>query len=469
MVLGVYIGKETENVKLIYKLLTVGALILGIIGITQFFGWDFLQSDGGKSLILPFEYQHLAGDMNFPFAGRVYGTLFNPNYVGSYAAMLMPISLIAVIYTYLYSKDKVKKLSTTIMALIMIALWIIPYSRGGLLGGGVAILMILIILNKHFFRTKMQIGLFIVMACIAVVGLNVVSKGVILTRVKTLPDQAKRFISSDQKEIAKLTDIRLEDEAVEIDSNLPSFKVELKSGNLLMKDGQGHVVDLAEKDKRYTPTDEKYSGMNIRLLAEDQFEINIKNPDLKANYKIYLVHTPYGMRVVGHGSKLYSVVPVPSWGFEGKEKLGSSRGYIWSRTIPMIWEKWLLGYGLDTYVLSFPQHDIVGKINAYGRTNIITDKPHNLYLQTMVSTGVPSMLILIILFVLYTIRCFSHIRNSHEDDIRRWMSIGIFAALCGYLVAGFFNDSVVSVAPVFWILWGLGIGLTSLPEDIKGK
>ncbi|HHX61128.1 MAG TPA: hypothetical protein GX707_10515 [Epulopiscium sp.] len=61
----------------------------------------------------------------------------------------------------------------------------------------------------------------------------------------------------------------------------------------------------------------------------------------------------------------------------------------------------------------------------------------------------------------YCVLWFKHIRALGEDDIRRWMSIGIFAAICGYLIAGLFNDSVVSVAPVFWILWGLGIGLTS--------
>jgi hypothetical protein len=34
-----------------------------------------------------------------------------------------------------------------------------------------------------------------------------------------------------------------------------------------------------------------------------------------------------------------------------------------------------------------------------------------------------------------------------------------FAAFCGYVSAALFNDSVVSVAPVFWLLLGLGIGI----------
>jgi len=33
------------------------------------------------------------------------------------------------------------------------------------------------------------------------------------------------------------------------------------------------------------------------------------------------------------------------------------------------------------------------------------------------------------------------------------------AAVAAYLATGFFNDSVISVAPVFWILLGIGISM----------
>ena len=127
----------------------------------------------------------------------------------------------------------------------------------------------------------------------------------------------------------------------------------------------------------------------------------------------------------------------------------------------MVRDTWLYGYGPDTYVVRFPQHDVLGKINTGGTPRIVVDKPHNLYLQTIVSTGLISFLALIVLFATYCLLCFRHIRMLDQDDIRRWMSIGIFVAICGYLIAGLFNDSVVSVAPIFWILWGLGIGLAS--------
>ena len=38
-------------------------------------------------------------------------------------------------------------------------------------------------------------------------------------------------------------------------------------------------------------------------------------------------------------------------------------------------------------------------------------------------------------------------------------------AIIGYLGAGFFNDSVVPVAPIFWILLGTGIAVNYLVKD----
>ena len=43
-------------------------------------------------------------------------------------------------------------------------------------------------------------------------------------------------------------------------------------------------------------------------------------------------------------------------------------------------------------------------------------------------------------------------------------------SVTAYLVAGTFNDSIVSVAPLFWILLGTGIGINKIIKDnIKGK
>ena len=72
---------------------------------------------------------------------------------------------------------------------------------------------------------------------------------------------------------------------------------------------------------------------------------------------------------------------------KGKELIGSMRGYIWSRTIPILPHYLVLGAGPDCFLYEFPQDDVLGKLYAYGTGSIVVDKPHNLYLQIFVNEG----------------------------------------------------------------------------------
>lgn len=461
MALAIYVGQEWYNIQAIYKIFFWGALILGFIGVGQFFAIDFFQLDGGKALILPYKYQHLADKVNFSFDGRVYATLFNPNYVGSYGAMLMPISIVAMIYSSLYKKDIGQKIWAVLFALVMIALWISCYSRGGMLGGSFALLLVLILLGKKLIKNSKQWIFLAALILVSGLALNMLSQGVIADRVLSLPKETINFFSDAGSDLEELEDIKLEQNAVEISSNVPFVRIEKEADEFTLKDKTGNVMAISESEKGINVKEEGFEEFVIYKKAPDAFAVHIKNPAKKVNYKLDFVETDDGIRIIGTNGALQSIEAVESWGFEGKERLASNRGYIWSRTFPMIKDTWLYGYGPDTYVARFPQHDVVGKTNTWGMPRIVVDKAHNLYLQTIVSTGLVSLLALMVLFVAYCVLFFRHIRILDQDDIRRWMSIGIFAAVCGYLVAGFFNDSVVSVAPVFWILWGLGIGLAS--------
>ena len=117
----------------------------------------------------------------------------------------------------------------------------------------------------------------------------------------------------------------------------------------------------------------------------------------------------------------------------------------------------LLGYGPDHFVFHFPQEDIANKFN-YLPDNQIVDKPHNMYLQTAVNTGMISLLALLVFFGIYF---FSSLKLLFKRDTYQFLdyaALGIFAGFCGYCVTGIINDQVVSVGALFWILLGVGIG-----------
>ncbi|WP_252891633.1 hypothetical protein [Thermoclostridium stercorarium] len=45
------------------------------------------------------------------------------------------------------------------------------------------------------------------------------------------------------------------------------------------------------------------------------------------------------------------------------------------------------------------------------------------------------------------------------------MTTGILVSVMAYLISGLFNDSMVAVSPLFWMLLGFGISLTQRGKD----
>ena len=155
-------------------------------------------------------------------------------------------------------------------------------------------------------------------------------------------------------------------------------------------------------------------------------------------------------------------VEAPSIGFDGKEKLGSARGYIWSRSLPVMLENPVFGHGADTFFAEFPQGDLLGKLYSYGTTQMIVDKPHNLYLQMGISYGVIALIVFVVMMMAYLIDSFKLYALREKYSVQQTIGAAIALAVIGYLGAGFFNDSIVSVAPVFWALFGIGVAINQL-------
>ncbi|MBU3812642.1 MAG: O-antigen ligase family protein, partial [Candidatus Niameybacter stercoravium] len=153
-----------------------------------------------------------------------------------------------------------------------------------------------------------------------------------------------------------------------------------------------------------------------------------------------------------------------SIGFRGKERLGSARGYIWSRTLPLIKERPLLGYGPDAFAFAFPQNDLLGKWYAYRTPNMTVDKPHNLYLQIAVNQGLIALVAFLVLVGAYIINAIKVYAFRKDYSSKEIVGIAVFLSVIGYLGAGIFNDSIVSVAPIFWVLLGTGMGMNYIVQ-----
>ncbi|MBQ6537964.1 MAG: O-antigen ligase family protein, partial [Eubacterium sp.] len=87
-------------------------------------------------------------------------------------------------------------------------------------------------------------------------------------------------------------------------------------------------------------------------------------------------------------------------GFKNKYYFASRRGYIWSRTIPLLTEHLLIGTGPDNFVYTFPNDDYVGK-KYMGYENQTITKPHDMYMQIWVQDGLPALLGFLALYVVF--------------------------------------------------------------------
>lgn len=155
----------------------------------------------------------------------------------------------------------------------------------------------------------------------------------------------------------------------------------------------------------------------------------------------------------------------PSIGFKGHEEFGTYRGYIWSRTLPLLKDTLIIGHGADTFPIFFPQNDYVGRYNIgyYSQdTNIIVDKAHNMFLATGVNTGVISLLAFLAMFGFYIVQSFPLYKKSQYTSFLDYAGAGIFIGVCGFLTAGLVNDSNVGVMPLFYGLLGTGIAINMI-------
>jgi len=146
---------------------------------------------------------------------------------------------------------------------------------------------------------------------------------------------------------------------------------------------------------------------------------------------------------------------------EGFTTIGSGRGYIWYKTLGMMKDTLVVGNGPDTYVMKFPHADSFKE-----GFNKITDKPHNLYLQIGVNQGLIALIAFLFLNNYAFWKFFKQIDFKFEKRLDQ-IFLMLDAALFGYLMTSLFNDSVVSVAPIYWAMLGIFLSILVSRKDME--
>lgn len=467
--------REEKDIDLVIRLLMISAGVIAILGTFQWLNGftdvnlDFFRTTFGKKMITPSSYWDNVDSLEFTFApGRVYVTLYNANYVGMYVALLLP----AIISLLLIKKTAKSRIIYSLLGVGLVICLIGSEAKNGVISIVAAFFLMMLLYRKTLFKKPIVL----VISCGVTVGIFVVGN---IALNGALVNGIKGIFSYDVKQHA-LTSIQGTDQDVSIVYNgneLHSQLVVTEDGGVYIycQDADGNPVETVQNEEGLlVTTDERYEGVGLFYTTVDVSEtqqlpilgLHISNDDDQDDISDYWY---FCNQVDGSGhyymynmnGKFVDVVMAESALFTDNPNLFSGRGFIWAKTIPLLKDYILFGSGPDTFEIAFPQGDYLAmRQNGYG-TAVIT-KPHNMYLQIGVNTGVVSLIAFIAFFLVYAVDAIRLLWRRKPETYTEHMNAGILSGTFGYMVSGIINDSTITMAPIFWCLMGVGLSLNFL-------
>lgn len=445
--------KSENGVKLVVKCFGVACFLLGIWGIMQLCGirldsipaWVYMSAEMQKYGSLSQEMVVTA--VNWFFSNQNYTSFF----------MVFPICIFAM--SCIGMEDMKKKLLyAALTGLMMFSLWQ-SASLGGMVGFAVAVVVALVTAGgENLVKWKKSIGLLLLAGILSVgASLPVIMQEVGSSAAMHMLLGIRTAYAEEPNEaplrFSEIENIITDGAAVTFEFAEGPITISVENDEInSITDGTGAPVSADNGLlKAYTTVHEEagYTLLQVDTLNKTWTFAIVENV-------IYFV-TPSG--------SLINLDKVEHTGFEGNEDFATYRGYIWSRTFPLLKETVLLGKGADTYAIYFPQDDYAGRYNIGYYTNgqnVIIDKPHNMYLGAAVNTGVISMLALIAVYGLYIIESFKLYRKHQFTGYKDYIGMAIFIAVAGFMVSALVNDSTVQMMPVVYVLLGMGLAINKM-------
>ncbi len=437
--------RNKEDITFILKYFFISIIVLSILGLTQLSGHDIFATDFGKKLYLPTSQWNNLDSFTMVFGkNRVYLTLFNPNYVGVYVSLLIPF-ILCLICT---EKNRNKLIIYIISFVGMVLCLIGSGSKTALITiAFVSFIMVLFFRKKIISKKKIMLPF---IGTILLLGLIVVA-----THWQTLCN-----IAQIHKSVNIVTDIKT-DKDLEIVYNNSLLKINYKVSdsnyNISILDKDNKPITYQTQSNIFLITDERFNGIQLKFVTYNDKVCLQVDMDNKTWYFTNQL-SDNNFHIINKYGNYDIVKNAKSSLFTGYENLASGRGYIWSRTIPLLKHYIFIGAGANYYTFAFPQQDYLGLVNA-GFDNQLLTKPHSLFLQIGVQSGTLALIAFLIFFITYIIWCIKLYWNSTFQDIYTRTGIAVFLAVLGFLISGISNDSSIAVSPIFWVLIGIGIAI----------
>ncbi len=439
-----------EDLDCIMKWMTVGVALMLVIGMLQVTGRDFYTSEFGKKLVTGG-----MADIDLAFEkGRVFLGMYNPNYVASYFALIIPMEIALLIQN---KKWYFRILYAGMLVLSIICL-LASGNRSAIAAFAVTILFILLLFNKRLIKAwKIVLP---VTAVIAVVF------GTYLKKDDFIIQKFVRLMHAEDRPEDPISEIVTGDNDVAITCNGQVFHAAYDITpegyiNMTIQDDAGTALNTTvdEATFTYAVQDERFPGFTVQAVnLNNEIAMGVFAGNVTWYFKKGDDGTYYYYNVYGRWDKINNAPRV--W-VNYLEKRFEERGTIWSKTIPLLKNCVIFGTGADTYTVVYPQDDYVDKTYDYS-TSSMDVKPHCLYLQIAVQSGIPALLAVLVFYIWYFVTGVRLYAKASYQDGMEIIGAGLLLATFTYMVISFLNDSTVTVAPIFWIMMGLGIAVNEI-------
>ena len=462
----------------------IGIILMCALGLSQTFGHDFFQTSLGKKLMTPSWYP--SDQLSFSFeAGRPYMGLYNPNYIGFYVAMTVPV-LLALIFA---AKKLWYRIACGALIIALILILFASQSRAGILVLACMLVIMCILMRRKLKKIWPVIPVLVIIAAAGFFVINSRSDNVLMTRLKSMFSNTENnhrlhyMVTGDDDVTVGIDDAELHFSEIVNEDGTYAMKITDKDGNAVAQnaaDPNTATVSLA---------DERFASISVSYADSDDFRgfvLTLPTDEGEPGPDGTYVSHWYFTNLMKDGDSSYYYVGGSSGMFKLKKysydsnwlekhySFANQRGYIWARTLPLLKKYFFLGSGPDTFIIAFPNDDMVGMFNSAHYNQIVT-KPHCMYLQIAVQTGIPSLIALLIFFGWYLIASLRLYWRNPLNDYMSYLGVGIFTAVLGYLVLALTNDSCVTVSPIFYSLIGIGLGvnwyvkehITPIPKAVR--
>lgn len=409
-----------------------------------------------KYLIAPSEYREIAASLEFSNTFREAVLMFyNSNYMGGFCVIIFPLSVY-----YVITSERLKK--RILCSIACAATFIAGIMSNATAAFYVMLAEVIFITVIMLLKKLIHIKSFLILllsAEVIILSVNIASGNEFIANI--IKSAINSGTYSENANTFKLDEININGNSVVFSGNDSEYTVTppFNEGDELKISGAGNTMFTENHiDNNQIMITDIATNSNIGIVLNE----GVLYIDFGYKKTVDFAVTTNGLKAIVQNAELIDNIPKSQFNNSSLEKyygFATGRGYIWLNSIPILKDCLLIGKGAGNFPFYFVQNDIVGLANTNGTSQIIVDKPHSWYMQIAVTSGIPALIAIVILLggfaVSGGIRAFKTTSELYFKDKNRIFLLCLYVGLCGFMITGLINDSIITVNPFFWFNFGI--------------